>query len=56
VNDSRMEFIAWFADVGRGDLARVGGKNASLGELTRSLQRAGINVPAGFAVTASAYA
>src|SRR5581483_2251495 len=55
MNGLGMEFIAWFGQVGRGDIARVGGKNASLGELTRSLQGAGINVPPGFAVTAGAY-
>jgi len=47
--------ILWFEDVGRDDVGRVGGKNASLGELIRSLQSQGINVPPGFATTASAY-
>ncbi|MBB5788774.1 phosphoenolpyruvate synthase [Jiangella mangrovi] len=41
--------------VGRADVALVGGKNASLGELTRHLTYAGIPVPPGFAVTADAY-
>lgn len=44
-----------FAAVGRADIALVGGKNASLGELTRSLGHAGVPVPPGFAVTADAY-
>lgn len=39
-------------DVGRGDVARVGGKNASLGEMLRSLAGAGLRVPGGFATTA----
>jgi pyruvate,water dikinase len=33
----------------------VGGKNASLGEMYRSLQSAGVRVPNGFATTADAY-
>lgn len=37
------------------DVARVGGKNASLGELISSLSKAGVRVPDGFATTASAY-
>src|SRR5690606_19040507 len=47
--------IAWFADVGRADVPRVGGKNASLGEMIRHLASAGVNVPPGFATTADAY-
>ena len=43
--------VRWFADVGRVDTAEVGGKAANLGELTR----AGLPVPQGFVVTASAY-
>ena len=41
--------------VGLGDLARVGGKNASLGEMIRSLAADGVQVPGGFATTAAAY-
>ena len=37
------------------DVARVGGKNASLGELISRLSSAGIQVPGGFAVTSCAY-
>src|SRR5690349_694575 len=47
--------ILWFSEVRRADVARVGGKNASLGELTGALQEAGIKVPPGFATTAGAY-
>ena len=47
--------ILWFDDVRRTDVAQVGGKNASLGELTATLQDAGIKVPPGFATTANAY-
>ncbi len=45
-------YVAWFADLSRGDVARVGGKGANLGELTR----AGLPVPPGFVVTVDAYA
>ncbi|MFS8609869.1 MAG: phosphoenolpyruvate synthase, partial [Gammaproteobacteria bacterium] len=41
--------------VGRDDVARVGGKNASLGEMLRHLGERGVNVPDGFATTAEAY-
>ena len=37
------------------DVARVGGKNASLGELIGHLTKAGVRVPDGFATTAEAY-
>ncbi|MBI4769750.1 MAG: phenylphosphate synthase subunit beta [Chloroflexi bacterium] len=44
-------YILWFQDCDKTFLPRVGGKNASLGEMTR----AGIRVPPGFAVTTAAY-
>ena len=47
--------IKRFDEVGMGDLPQVGGKNASLGEMTRNLTSAGVRVPEGFAVTAQAY-
>jgi pyruvate,water dikinase len=45
----------WFEEIGRGDIGRVGGKNASLGEMVRQLAPRGIRVPPGFAVDAEAY-
>ena len=42
-------------DVGMDDVARVGGKNASLGELIRSVAPQGVRIPEGFCVTADAY-
>lgn len=48
-------FIKWFADITLEDLALVGGKNASLGELVRELSGQGVRVPDGFAVTAEGY-
>ena len=47
--------VVWFSDLGMGDVARVGGKNASLGEMISNLAGAGIKVPGGFATTAWAY-
>jgi phosphoenolpyruvate synthase/pyruvate phosphate dikinase len=43
------------ASLGRADLALVGGKNASLGEMIANLAQAGVRVPGGFATTADAY-
>ncbi len=48
-------YVKWFGELGIGDVAEVGGKNASLGELYRELTPLGVNVPDGFAVTADAY-
>lgn len=51
----KSEPILWFKDVTLHHLNQVGGKNASLGELTRNLSPLGIKVPNGFAITADAY-
>jgi pyruvate, water dikinase len=50
-----MIWIRSFDDVGMTDVASVGGKNASLGEMRRALTRLGIRTPDGFATTADAY-
>src|SRR6266850_2142346 len=47
--------VAWLKDLRLGDLPQVGGKNASLGEMTAALSAAGIRVPSGFATTADAF-
>lgn len=47
--------VRWFETLTAEDVATVGGKNASLGEMIRSLTRQGIRVPDGFATTARAY-
>jgi pyruvate,water dikinase len=47
--------VLWFEDVGLDDVGRVGGKNASLGEMIRSFKAEGIHVPDGYATTAHAY-
>jgi pyruvate,water dikinase len=43
------------ADLDNDDVARVGGKNASLGEMIGALGAQGVRVPGGFATTADAY-
>jgi pyruvate, water dikinase len=48
-------WVRWFDDLTLDDLALVGGKNASLGELRRELTPLGVRVPNGFATTADAY-
>ncbi len=47
--------IAWFDTLTVGDVPRVGGKNASLGEMVGTLKDKGVRVPDGFATTAAAF-
>src|SRR3990172_5857788 len=49
------DWVAWFETLGMKDVPRVGGKNASLGEMIRNLTALGVSVPGGFATTADAY-
>ncbi|MGS2743361.1 phosphoenolpyruvate synthase [Halomonas sp. LS-001] len=49
------DYILWFNQLGMGDVERVGGKNASLGEMISNLSGVGVTVPGGFATTAHAY-
>jgi pyruvate,water dikinase len=48
-------YIRWFESIGVNDVPIVGGKNASLGEMVKSLKSKGIRVPDGFAITAQTY-
>ncbi|HEU5050167.1 MAG TPA: phosphoenolpyruvate synthase, partial [Gemmatimonadales bacterium] len=48
-------YVRSFDLLGLDDIAEVGGKNASLGELRRTLGPLGVAVPVGFALTAEAY-
>jgi pyruvate,water dikinase len=50
-----MKFVKWFEEIGANDVALVGGKNASLGEMIRNLGKKGVSIPPGFAITAEAY-
>ena len=49
------KLILWMEQVGIKDVPRVGGKNASLGEMIQRLGSKGVRVPHGFIVTADAY-
>ena len=49
------DYIIWFDQLRMADVGRVGGKNASLGEMISQLSVAGVSVPGGFATTASAF-
>lgn len=48
-------YVRWFDRIGLDDVADVGGKTASLGELYSVLGPQGLRVPEGFALTAAAY-
>ncbi|HEV3285848.1 MAG TPA: PEP/pyruvate-binding domain-containing protein, partial [Steroidobacteraceae bacterium] len=48
-------YVIPFEQLGMHDVDKVGGKNASLGEMIGALARLGIKVPGGFATTAHAY-
>ncbi|PIP32160.1 phosphoenolpyruvate synthase, partial [Candidatus Gottesmanbacteria bacterium CG23_combo_of_CG06-09_8_20_14_all_37_19] len=47
----KNQYIAWFDEIDKNDIARVGGKGANLGEMCK----ADIPVPYGFVVTSNAY-
>ena len=50
-----MKFVKGFEEIEAKDIALVGGKNASLGEMIKNLSKKGVNIPPGFAITAEAY-
>ncbi|RJN32864.1 phosphoenolpyruvate synthase [Nesterenkonia natronophila] len=50
-----MKDLLWLNEVSLKDIAQVGGKNASLGEMVAHLSEVGVRVPGGFATTADAY-
>jgi pyruvate,water dikinase len=49
------EYVLPFGQVGIQDIERVGGKNASIGEMLRALTALGVRVPDGYATTAAAF-
>jgi pyruvate,water dikinase len=51
----QTSLIRWFTEIGLDDIPLVGGKNASLGEMSRALADQGVRVPNGYAITAEAY-
>lgn len=50
-----MKYVRRFNEVGIKDVPLVGGKNASLGEMYKSLRPKGVSIPEGFIVTADAF-
>ncbi len=56
LGDSTLQdYVVSLEHLGKGDVERVGGKNASLGEMISNLAGAGVSVPGGFATTSKAY-
>ena len=49
------DYIKRFQEISMADVASVGGKNASLGEMIGNLGKLGIRVPGGFATTTHAF-
>ena len=49
------DLVLWLDALRMSDLGRVGGKNASLGEMIGNLAKLGVSVPGGFATTAQAF-
>jgi pyruvate,water dikinase len=50
-----QENVLWYEVLGMNDVDRVGGKNASLGEMISNLSNVGVQVPGGFATTSYAF-
>jgi len=52
---NKERLVIWFDELQLKDIPEVGGKNASLGEMRQNLQKKGVNIPDGYAITAKAY-
>ena len=50
-----QKYTLWFNTLSMNDVDKVGGKNASLGEMVSNLSNAGVSVPNGFATTSFAF-
>ncbi|WP_394393275.1 phosphoenolpyruvate synthase [Shewanella woodyi] len=50
-----QQYVLWYQELSMGDVNKVGGKNASLGEMISNLSNAGVQVPGGFATTSHAF-
>ena len=55
MGNEEARYVRWFNSLSIKDVPLVGGKNASLGEMFRTLKKEKIDVPDGFAITADAY-
>lgn len=54
-NKGEVPLVLWYNQLGMHDVDRVGGKNASLGEMITNLSSLGVSVPNGFATTSAAF-
>ncbi|MEN5015677.1 phosphoenolpyruvate synthase [Erwinia sp. Eh17-17] len=54
-NKGELPLVLWYNQLGMNDVDRVGGKNASLGEMITNLSSSGVSVPNGFATTSEAF-
>jgi len=54
-SSENAKYIRWFEDLTSDDVPSVGGKNASLGEMIRTLKEARVRIPDGFATISKAY-
>jgi len=52
---AKKKNILWYSEIKNKDVALVGGKNASLGEMYNNLTKKGIRIPGGFCTTAGAF-
>ncbi|MFP4261578.1 MAG: phosphoenolpyruvate synthase [Opitutales bacterium] len=55
MHQEENKYVRLLRELNNQDVAEVGGKNASLGEMIGALSERGIQVPGGFATTAKAY-
>lgn len=53
--ENNEPLLLWFDQINNNDVEKVGGKNASLGEMYTTLAERGIRVPNGFIITAEGY-
>jgi pyruvate,water dikinase len=54
-DNTNSPYIYWFDKLTIADIAKVGGKNASLGEMITAMAKDGIAVPTGFAISAQLF-
>ncbi|MDT8849084.1 phosphoenolpyruvate synthase [Pantoea dispersa] len=54
-NQDQQSLVLWYNQLGMHDVDRVGGKNASLGEMITNLSSLGVSVPNGYATTSYAF-
>ena len=53
--ERKISYTVNLTEVRLSDLELVGGKNASLGEMIQNLEKLGVNIPGGFALTVDSY-